>query len=140
MRLSLPTSIAPRTRRHVTCEACPRHEDFLLAPNQEQAMTDNLKNRAVGAAEELGGKLKKTVGKAIGNQQMEAEGHAKELKGEAKQAVAKGGEHVKGKVEELTGAAKKHLGSAIGNQQMQAEGKAKELKGEARQALNTKLP
>ena len=46
-------------------------------------------NRSEGAAEELGGKVKNTVGKLIGNEQMEAEGKAKELKGEARQAANK---------------------------------------------------
>lgn len=95
-----------------------------------------MKSRAKGLAEEVGGALKKTAGQAIGNKQMEAEGHATQLKGEARQSAAKAGERLTGAVEELTGAAKKHLGSAIDNQQMEAEGKARELKGEARQAAN----
>src|SRR5438309_820479 len=37
----------------------------------------NETNRGEGAAEELGGKIKKNVGKVIGNEQMEAEGKAK---------------------------------------------------------------
>ena len=45
----------------------------------------NKTNRAEGAAEELGGKIKGTVGKIIGNDQMEAEGKVKELKGKARQ-------------------------------------------------------
>ena len=61
----------------------------------------NAANRGEGAAEELGGKIKKTVGKVIGNEQMEAEGKAKELKGEAKQEAAKAGERTKGEVEEV---------------------------------------
>ena len=40
--------------------------------------------RGEGAAEELGGTIKKVAGKVLGNEQMEAEGKAKELKGEAK--------------------------------------------------------
>ena len=35
-------------------------------------------NRGEGHAKELGGKLKKNVGKLVGNEQMEAEGAAKE--------------------------------------------------------------
>ena len=42
-------------------------------------------NRSEGAAEEIGGKIKKGIGKLIGNEQMEAEGKAKELKGENRQ-------------------------------------------------------
>jgi uncharacterized protein YjbJ (UPF0337 family) len=45
----------------------------------------NTGKRIEGAAEELGGKIKKGVGHLIDNQQMEAEGRAKELEGQARQ-------------------------------------------------------
>lgn len=45
----------------------------------------NASKRGEGAAEELGGKIKKTVGKIIGNEQMEAEGTGKKLMGKARQ-------------------------------------------------------
>lgn len=96
----------------------------------------NQSKRAEGVAEELGGKLKKAVGKVLGNERMEAEGRLKALKGAGKQAAAKGAERAKGKVEEVVGAVKNRLGAVIGNEQMQAEGKVKELKGQARQATN----
>ena len=97
----------------------------------------NAANRGEGAAEELGGKIKKTVGKLIGNEQMEAEGKVKEVKGEAKQEAAKASERTTGKVEEVAGAIKNRVGAVLGNEQMQAEGKVKELKGEARQKANS---
>jgi uncharacterized protein YjbJ (UPF0337 family) len=96
----------------------------------------NQSKRAEGAAEEIGGKLKKGIGKLIGNEQMEAEGLVKEKQGEAKQEAAKASERTKGKVEEIVGAVKNRVGAVIDNEQMQAEGKAKELKGEARQKAN----
>ncbi len=96
----------------------------------------NATKRGEGAAEELGGKIKATVGKVIGNEQMEAEGNLKELKGKSKQEAAKAGERVKGKVEEVVGAVKNRVGAVIDNEQMQAEGKVKELKGQARQIAN----
>ena len=49
----------------------------------------NAANRGEGLAEEVGGKIKKTVGSVIGNEQMQAEGKAKELKGEARQKANK---------------------------------------------------
>ena len=49
----------------------------------------NQTRRAEGVAEEIGGKIKKTVGKVIGNQQMQAEGKVKELTGQARQAANK---------------------------------------------------
>ena len=103
------------------------------------ALTRSMSNeskRAEGAAEELGGKIKKNVGKLVGNEQMEAEGKAKELKGEAKQEAAKAAERTKGKVQEVAGAVKNRLGHIIDDEEMIAEGKAKELEGEARQKAN----
>jgi uncharacterized protein YjbJ (UPF0337 family) len=96
----------------------------------------NAANRGEGIAEQVGGKIKQGVGKIIGNEQMEAEGKAKELKGEAKEEAAKGAERTKGKVEEVKGAVKNRVGAVIDNEQMQAEGKVEELKGEARQKAN----
>ena len=96
----------------------------------------NQSKRSEGVAEEIGGKIKKGIGKIIGNEQMEAEGLVKEKKGEAKQEAAKSAERTKGKVEEIVGAVKNRVGAVIDNEQMQAEGKAKELKGEARQKAN----
>ena len=96
----------------------------------------NASNRGEGAATELGGVIKKNVGKVIGNEQMEAEGKAKELQGQAQQEAAKAAERGKGKVEEVVGAVKNRVGQVIDNEQMAAEGKAKELQGEARQKEN----
>ena len=96
----------------------------------------NQSKRAEGKAEEIGGKIKKGIGKIIGNEQMEAEGVVKEQKGEAKQEAAKAAERTKGKVEEIVGAVKNRVGAVIDNEQMQVEGRATELKGEARQKAN----
>ena len=43
------------------------------------------RRRTKGAVEAVSGKVKQGVGKLIDNEQMEAEGRAKELKGEARQ-------------------------------------------------------
>ncbi len=61
----------------------------------------NTSKRADGAAEELGGKIKQTVGSIIGNDKMEAEGHAKKVEGHGKQEAAKAAQRVKGKVDEI---------------------------------------
>ena len=96
----------------------------------------NASKRSEGAAEKLGGKLKGAVGKVLGNERMEAEGRAKEIKGTAKEEAAKAAERAKGKREEVVGAVKNRIGAVIDNEQMEAEGKVKELKGEARQKAN----
>lgn len=96
----------------------------------------NAGTRAKGKLEELSGKAKAKLGKAIGNEQMQAEGAARQLRGKATQEVVKAGERAKGKVEEVAGLAKGKLGKLIKNEQMQAEGKLRELKGSARQRVN----
>ena len=96
----------------------------------------NGSKRAEGAAEEIGGKIKKGIGKLIGNEQMEAEGKVKEEAGDAKQEAAKAAERTKGKVQEIVGAVKNRVGAVIDNDELQADGRAKELEGEARQKAN----
>src|SRR4051794_28884214 len=51
-----------------------------------------LGDRGEGLAKEAGGKIKQTVGKVAGSDQIQAEGKAKELQGEAQQEVGKASE------------------------------------------------
>ena len=92
--------------------------------------------RGEGAVEELGGKIKAGVGKAIGNEQMELEGRAKQAKGVAKQEAAKATERVKGKIQEGVGKIKQRVGEALDDDETEIEGEAKEAEGRARQELN----
>lgn len=96
----------------------------------------NTSRHIEGMTDKAIGKIKKTVGSAIDNEQMEAEGKARELQGEAKTKAAEASENLKGKFEEVTGAVKRKVGEVIDNQQMQVEGAAREKKGELRQKLN----
>jgi uncharacterized protein YjbJ (UPF0337 family) len=52
---------------------------------QEQAKMD--KDRVSGAAKKVGGGIKESVGKAIGDKKTEAEGKAKKTEGEVQNAV-----------------------------------------------------
>ncbi len=70
----------------------------------------NETQRSEGAAERLGGKIKKGIGRALGNERMTAEGRARELKGTTKEESAKASERTKGKIEQLTGAMKNRVG------------------------------
>jgi uncharacterized protein YjbJ (UPF0337 family) len=99
-------------------------------------MANALGTRAKGKLSELVGKAQAKVGKAIGNEQMQAEGLARELTGKASQGVVKAGQRAKGRVEEAVGEAKKRVGKVLGNEQMQAEGALKGLKGKARRRVN----
>lgn len=60
-------------------------------------------HRNEGIAKELGGKVKKGIGRAIGNEQMEVEGAAKQTEGATQKNVGKVGERVKGAGEEIRG-------------------------------------
>lgn len=66
-----------------------------------RAHMSNIGKRAEGAVEELGGTIKQTVGKVIGNKRMEAEGNVGKVRGQAKQAAAKVAERVKGRIDKL---------------------------------------
>jgi uncharacterized protein YjbJ (UPF0337 family) len=92
--------------------------------------------RIAGAAQKVSGKIKKGIGRALGNDRMEAEGRAKELAGKTREEGAKLAERGKGKMEEVTGVLKNGLGRLIGNGRMRVEGKGRELKGEGRQKMN----
>lgn len=48
-----------------------------------------------GAANQVGGKIKEGVGKAIGNEQMQVEGKVQNLKGKAQQKVGEAKESIK---------------------------------------------
>ena len=96
----------------------------------------NQSDKSEGTAEKIGGAIKKNVGKLVGDEVMEAEGHAKELRGEARIEGAKAGERVKGKLEEVGGAIKNRVGRLIDDDEMAEEGKETELTGEKRQQSN----
>ncbi len=53
--------------------------------------TDKIK----GAANQVGGKIKEGVGKAIGNEQMEVEGKVQQVKGKTQQKVGEAKEKIK---------------------------------------------
>ncbi len=96
----------------------------------------NQSDKSEGTAEKLGGKMKKGLGRLLGNRRMEAEGSAKEARGRTRVAAARSSERARGTAERLVGAAKNRVGRLLGNERMIAEGKAKELRGAARQKVN----
>lgn len=96
----------------------------------------NESSRIKGAVQELGGKVKEGFGHLVGNERLEAEGHAQAAAGQAQQDSAKAGERRKGFLEEKVGVAKGAVGALIEDPKMRAEGKVAELTGQARQKLN----
>jgi uncharacterized protein YjbJ (UPF0337 family) len=94
--------------------------------------------------EKVSGAIQKAVGKAIGNENLQARGEAKEHVGVARQQVAKASERFEGKAserlkgagDELKGAVKSFAGKVLGNAKMQAAGAVKKREGAARRELN----
>jgi uncharacterized protein YjbJ (UPF0337 family) len=96
----------------------------------------NASRRAAGSAKELQGKVKKTVGRLIGSERLEAEGRARELAGRDEKETAKAKERVKGAVEEVTGRIQAAGGDLIDDPETHARGRLRKAKGKARQAAN----
>ncbi|MES5044570.1 CsbD family protein [Rhizobium nepotum] len=58
-------------------------------------------DRIAGKANEVAGKVKKSVGEATGNNQLRAEGAAQETKGKVQSTVGKAKDAVKGAVDRM---------------------------------------
>ncbi|WP_182422153.1 CsbD family protein [Aureimonas sp. ME7] len=66
-------------------------------------------DKASGLTNEAIGNIKQGVGKAVGNERLQAEGAAQELKGEAQQAVGDAKAAVKKGADDLSDAAHRKL-------------------------------
>jgi uncharacterized protein YjbJ (UPF0337 family) len=82
-------------------------------------MTDRL--------DELKGAVKKTAGKATGDEGREAEG-------QAEQTAAKAARETKGAANRAAGGVKATVGDALDDERLQAEGEAQQAKGETQSA------
>jgi uncharacterized protein YjbJ (UPF0337 family) len=120
MRVALPITIDERGASRSRTPTGKRH------------IMGSILNAIDGAADELGGMIKKGIGSIVGNEQMEGEGHTEQKKGAAKRKSARVGEHAKGAVAQASGAVKKNVGKVVGNKKMETEGKKEQDKGAAR--------
>ena len=77
--------------------------------------------------DELKGAVKKTVGTATGNEDLEAEG-------EAEQAAAKVRRATKGAANQAAGSAKAGMGDVLHDERLRAEGEAQKAKGTSQSA------
>jgi uncharacterized protein YjbJ (UPF0337 family) len=77
--------------------------------------------------DELKGNVKQGVGKATGDKDLEAEGHAEHDAAHAKREAKGVGNQVKGSVEE-------GVGKLTGDEEMRARGTADRLKGDTQRA------
>lgn len=95
-----------------------------------------ISKRTEGTIDEAAGKIKAGIGKAIGNEQMQVEGRAKQAKGVAEKEGAKAVERGKGAVEKVVGKAKAAVGNLTDDEDLKEEGEDDETVGEARRELN----
>jgi uncharacterized protein YjbJ (UPF0337 family) len=96
----------------------------------------NAKKRGAGATKEVGGRVKKNVGRLIGSERMEAEGRAQELAGRDQKESAKRAERVKGEIEEKTGALQRSAGELLDDEEVEARGRIRETRGALRKHAN----
>ncbi len=66
-------------------------------------------DQAKGLANQAGGKIKETVGKVIGNEQMQAEGMGQQVKGKVQQKVGEAKEAVKDMADKVADEAHRKL-------------------------------
>ncbi len=93
-------------------------------------------SRARGRSQVIAGNVKQGFGKLIGNQQLEAEGAAEVIEGEANEAAAKLSERVGGAAQELSGTLKQVAGDLIASPGLAAEGHTEINAGKQRQKAN----
>jgi uncharacterized protein YjbJ (UPF0337 family) len=96
----------------------------------------NIDRKNEGKLEQVGGKIKGSVGAAVGSERLRAEGRAQELRGEARKESAKAAERTEGALQELGGKIRNRIGALFGHRRVQAEGRADEIRGERRQIEN----
>jgi len=78
----------------------------------------------VGTGKELKGSLKEGVGKLVGNEKLEAKGHAEKVKGRTRRRAG-------GLAKEVKGTAKQVAGKTTGDIDLEFEGKAEAKVGRA---------
>jgi len=80
--------------------------------------------------------VKENTGYLIGNQQMEAEGKALKLEGEAEYKAAVAVQAAEATGDKVKGTVKETVGHVLGNESLEGEGKADHLKGQVKDATN----
>ncbi|MEO6780278.1 MAG: CsbD family protein [Bradyrhizobium sp.] len=102
-------------------------------------------SRIEGIGHQVKGAVKESLGKAIGDAKLAADGTAERTIGDAQNAADTGGdqvfgidtERVKGIGHQLKGALIQGIGSLVGNPKLQADGVAEQLAGKAQNAAGS---
>jgi uncharacterized protein YjbJ (UPF0337 family) len=92
--------------------------------------TDAKKDQFVGNA-------KDTVGGAVGNERMQAEGQTQHGSGQVQETAANTKGYVEGMADQVAGAVKGAYNSLTGNSGDEAANKAQQKKGEAQSSFNS---
>lgn len=106
------------------------------APTHRRDSMSNVTKRTKGAAKELGGKVVKKIGRAIGSDRIEAEGRASELEGRDEKERAKTRERIKGAVEETAGEIQRRAGRILDDEVMEGKGRVRKTTGRVRKKAN----
>ena len=96
----------------------------------------NQPSKVSGNVEEMKGSVKQSVGSAVGNKSLEAEGMKDRASGESEVKAAKAQGYAKGMMDNVSGAVKNAVGKVTGNESMRAEGEAERLKGKSEKEIN----
>ncbi|MDQ3702402.1 MAG: CsbD family protein [Chloroflexota bacterium] len=80
-----------------------------------------------GRMDEVKGSVKDAVGRATGDEQLEAEGKTQKAAGKAERET-------KGAANQVAGNVKNAVGDATGNERVEVEGEAQRLKGKSQSA------
>lgn len=96
----------------------------------------NHPSKISGNISSIGGSIKETTGRIIGNKSMEADGVAKRTKGDAEVAAAKAAGYAAGTADKVSGTVKNVAGQVVGNDEMRVRGEAEKKKGETKQEIN----
>ena len=96
----------------------------------------NTVKRAIGTAKEVGGKVAKKVGQAVGSERLEAEGRATELEGHSEKEHAKLRERVEGTIQETAGEIQRRAGKLLDDEKMEAKGVIRKASGRVRKQAN----
>lgn len=75
----------------------------------EERIVGSTTDKVTGVANQVGGKIKEGVGKAIGNEQMEVEGKVQQVKGKAQQKVGEAKSAIKDAAEDAADAINRKL-------------------------------
>lgn len=99
-------------------------------------MKEESKQRLAGKVDEVVGSVQKTIGRAVGDTHLEAEGTVREAGGEVRQEEAKAVGRTRGVAQQVAGKVKTAVGQITGDESLEAEGRVEDAEGKVRRKVN----